>query len=135
VYKKNDGIGEDNILQNQFTAYLIRAVRNRKIQCFQQRAKLNNLETILETQASFFWPLPDDEPTDRLPVIDLLENTQLQKALHRKKERELYILFARTLHEKPFDEIAHELGLKVKTATSIYYRLIEKLKAELRGDD
>lgn len=32
MVKPNDGIGESNVLQNQFTAYLVRAVYRKKIQ-------------------------------------------------------------------------------------------------------
>jgi RNA polymerase sigma factor (sigma-70 family) len=133
----NDGIGEDNILHNQFTAYLLRAIRNRKIQYLQQKTRLQSLETALELQLPFFALRVDDgeDPLVVLPVIERLENYRLQQALKQTTERDLYILFARALMDRPFAEIALELGMKLKTVTSVYYRLIERLRKELRGDD
>jgi len=75
-----------------------------------------------------------DDLLTGLPVIDILENYRLQKALYHTKECDLLILFARVLYGQSFSEIAHDLGIKQNTVVSIYYRLIERLKTELRGD-
>jgi len=132
--EQNDRIGEDNVLHNHFTAYLMTAIRNRKINYLRQKFKLQTLELSYEVQAQFIdFPI-DDEPLLSLPVIEQLENVWLQQALLEIKEHELYILFARVLHNKPFAEISYEMGFKMKTVTSIYYRLIERLRKELRGD-
>ena len=130
----NNGISEDDILHNRFTAYLITALRNRKTQYLRQKYKLQILELSLDTPELLSELLSDGELLTGLPVIDILENCTLQKALSQTKERELHILFARVLYGQPFADIADELGLKVKTVTSIYYRLIERLRTELRGD-
>jgi len=135
--EQNDGILEDNVLHNRFTSYLVAAIRNRKISYLRQKLRLQALELSYEMQAlqALLISLPmDDEPLTGLPVVEQLENYLLQQALRQIKEHELYILFARALYEKPYAEIALELGMKLKTVTSIYYRLIERLREELRGD-
>ena len=38
MHDHNDGIGEDHVLQNQFTAYLITAMQNRKKRYLQQQS-------------------------------------------------------------------------------------------------
>ena len=132
--EQNDGTLEDNILHNRFTAYLVAAIRNRKINYLRQKLRLQALDLSIEIQAQFITLPMDDEPLTGLSVIEQLENFRLQQALQQIKEHELYILFARALHGKSFAEIALELGMKLKTVTSIYYRLIERLREKLRGD-
>ena len=133
--EKNNGIGEDNVLQNQFTAYLVTATRNRKIRYLQKNDRRRAFEVSIEMQIQVAELSKDDEPLTGLPVIEQLESHLLQKALRQAKERDLYILFARALHNKTFDDIAGDLGLKLNTVASIYYRLIERLRIELRGSD
>jgi RNA polymerase sigma factor (sigma-70 family) len=133
--EQNDGIGEDNILHNQFTAYLLKAVRNRKLQYLRQKSRVHALEVALELRIPAISAHPEEESLPGLPVIDRIENDRLRQALGQITERGLYILFGRALWDKPFAEIALELGMKLKTVTSIYYRLIERLRRELQCDD
>jgi RNA polymerase sigma factor (sigma-70 family) len=132
--ERNDGLGEDNILHNQFTAYLMKSLRNAKIQYIRQKIKLQNHETGLESLSAFIDTLVHEDSHTELSVFDQLENYQLQKALRLAHARDLYILYARVLYDQSFLEIALVLGLKLKTVASIYYRLIERLRDELRGD-
>lgn len=134
----NDGIHDDNILHSRFTAYLGAAVRNRKINYLKQNIKLQTLELSYEIQslqALHIITSSEEDPLTGLPVVEQLENFRLQQSLRQAKERELYILFARALYGRSFAEIALELEMKLKTVTSIYYRLIERLRDELRGDE
>ena len=48
------------------------------------------------------------------------------------KEKERYVVLARILDEKGFDEIADELGIGYKGVAAIYYRAIRKLKTFLK---
>ena len=132
--EQNDGIGEDNVLQNRFTAYLMAAIRNRKINYLQNKARLQRIEIALEAQFPLISISWGEDLSAGLSVIDQLESHWLQDALRQARERELYILFARALYGQSFADIAQELGLKLKTVTSIYYRLIERLREDLRGD-
>ena len=51
------------------------------------------------------------------------------------KEKERYVILARILDEKGFNEIADELGMGYKGVAAIYYRAIRKLKNILGGED
>ena len=131
----NNGIGDDNILHNQFTAYLITALRNRKIRYLQHNNKLQIIEVSLDALDLFSDKLPDDGLLTGLPVLEMIEDFRLHESLKKVKERELKILFARALYGKSFPEIALDLGMKTNTVASIYFRLIKRLKRELRGDE
>jgi RNA polymerase sigma factor (sigma-70 family) len=127
----NNGTGESNILQNQFTAYLVTAIHRRKIQYIRSKANTRQFELTLEI------PEPSSEPdmTLGLPLLEQLENARLRQALLRAKEREQAIFLAKALEDRSFTEIAVELGIGYNTAVSIYYRLINRLKKELGGGD
>lgn len=71
---------------------------------------------------------------DALPLLAQLENLLLHKALIKQKESDLYILFAKVLEERSFFDIATELDMDYKAVTARYYRMIAKLKKELRGE-
>jgi RNA polymerase sigma factor (sigma-70 family) len=129
--ERNDGVGEDHILLNQFTAYLMKAVKNRKIQYLSHKAKLSRLEKM----DAIIEPLEEFDLLSGLPVIDQLEDRRLQKALHRSNERDLYILFTKTLGCRSLAEIAKELNMGFYAVTSAYYRVLRKLRQSLEGDE
>ena len=133
---RNTGTGEDNIAQNQFTAYLITAVRRKKSTYLQAQAKLEQHEIATDFTEDC---LGDSEKSElmesRVHGSLLLENTALERALERMEARERLILFARVLDEQDFESLAAELGLTYKGVTSAYYRLIRKIKKGLGGDE
>ena len=131
-----NGIDESNDLQNQFTAYLITAVRRRKIQYFRSKTRHYNLfELTLELQEVNESDPKEPDMTLGLPLLDQLENVKLCLSLANAKERELYILLGKALENRPFTEIAAELGIGYNTVASIYYRMLNRLIKELGGDE
>jgi len=72
---------------------------------------------------------------NNLPLFEQLENMKLRKFLEQAKERDLYIFLAKALEGRSLSEIAEELGIEYNTAASVYYRMIKRLKKELRGDE
>lgn len=48
MYKRNDGLTDDHILQNQFTAYLHNAVHNGRIDYLYKQNKPQRIEIMLE---------------------------------------------------------------------------------------
>ena len=128
--------GESNDLQNQFTAYLITAVRRRKIQYFRSKSRQYKLyELTLELQEQYEDDPEEPDMTLGLPLLDQLENVKLRQSLANAKERELYIFLAKALENRSFTEIAAELCIGYNTAASIYYRMINRLIKELGGGD
>ena len=129
----NDGISEANILQNQFTAYLMTAVHRRKLQYLQDHASKRKYELPLDSFQELEGADINRDMADRLPIIQQFDNLKLHDALSRARERDLKILYMKVLEDKSFVEIAEETGLEYNAVKSSYYRLIEKIKAQLGG--
>jgi len=135
MWERNDGIGESNILQNQFTAYLVAAVHRRKIQLIRSRMLQQRYEILLELQENL---MPYPEKTDMmvgLPLMEQIENMKLRQSLAHMKGRDLYIFLAKVLEDRSLADIAKSLGISYNTTASVYYRIIERLKRELEGED
>jgi DNA-directed RNA polymerase specialized sigma24 family protein len=131
--ERNDGKGADNILQNRFTAYLVKAVRNRKIQYLRAKQRHDLYE--LPFDISDFDAITHDESDllGNLSLIEQLEDFRLQQVLRQAKTRDLYIFLAKALDDRSLSDIAKELGIGLHAATSAYYRMVRKLRRELGG--
>jgi DNA-directed RNA polymerase specialized sigma24 family protein len=64
-----------------------------------------------------------------------LENTALKLALEQMKERERYIFLAKVLDDRRFEELAAELDMGYKGVAATYYRALEKIRKEMRGEE
>lgn len=135
MWNRNDGTSESNVLQNQFTAYLITAIKRRKIQYIESKTKLQQNEVPLEIQDFLNQFKMEPDMTSELPFLDQLENAKLRQALEQSKERELYIFLSKVLDERSLVEIAKELDMEYNTVAAVYYRVIKKIKNKLGGDD
>lgn len=125
---RNNNITEDEILQNQFTAYVSLAIRHRRIDYIRKLERKNCKELSLSEVEDF---MPDED--DR--VDKLLEYESLRRALHQIREKERKIVLARVIEEKPFTEIAQEMGMTYKAVTHLYYRVMKRLKVHMEGVD
>ena len=114
MYKKNNGSTEQEILQNQFSAYVKKAVHNRRIQFLTEKSRKFRFET----------PLFD---LDYL-LFDTTDHETVRQALRSIKENERRIVLERIIEEKSFGQLSDELGMSYKTVASLYYRAIKKLR-------
>ena len=131
MHFRNNGQGEYNILQNQFTRYLKTAIQRRKIDLFRIRSRVCDHECFDD-----FW---QDIPG--LITVDVYFNSPtqfdtigLEQILRQIEKRDCYIFYAHVLDERTFTELAAELGLTYKGVTAAYYRVIYKIREMLRGD-
>lgn len=133
MWQKNDGTGEDNILQNQFTSYLLTAVRRRKTAYMKETYHRQKIE--LHVGFCDFDAISgvDIDLDANLPLLDQIENPLLLQALLQAKDRERYILLARILNECSFFELSEELGISYKAASNSYYRLLERIQRLMKG--
>lgn len=129
---QNDGTGESNILQNQFTAYLKKAIHHSKIQYLSKISLQKQYETSFEIQDNKTVFQSEFEYAS-WPIIDQLDNDTFRQILEHQKKDDLYIFFAKVLENKSFVKIASELELSYRVVTMRYYRMIEKIKNELTG--
>ena len=127
MFSKNNSSDEHDILQNQFTAFVTVAVSNARIDYLRAHIRRLQRELITEEYEILF-----SEDYDYIEVLS--ENDALHQAMQMIKEKERYIVLARLLDEKGFDEIADELDIRYKGAAAIYYRTIQKLKDVLGGE-
>ena len=115
--RRNEGITESDILQNQFTAYVQTALKHCKSQYLAKESMIasHEVSSLDDTEAS--------------------ENDALHTALQHIKERERLVVTLRAVEEKSFQEIAIILGMKYSSITMIYYRALDKLRIILREDE
>ena len=128
MFTKNNGSDEHDMLQNQFTAFLTVAVSNARIDYLRARIRRLQRELVTEEYEILF-----SEDHDYIEGIS--ENETLHQAMQTIKEKERYVVLARILDEKGFDEIADELGMGYKGAAALYYRAIRKLRDILGGEE
>ena len=128
MIKRNDGISKDDICQNQFTAYVVLAVK-RKRQSYikkKQRDSEKETRTKKEAEQSEFKTAGYDMWSRMEP-----QNEKLMAAMQQLSLKERFVVVGYVLEEKTFKEIAQEIGLSEKGVASVYYRSIKKLRAKM----
>lgn len=132
MYTKNNGSGENNVIQNRFTAYLLTAIHRKKATYLGACNKRREME------------LPTD-PDDIVSVLDamvnsagdapspfpLFENDALEEALQKLSQRDRYIFLAHALYQRDFGDLASELGLTYQGVATAYHRARQKIKDTL----
>lgn len=131
MWHRNNGKEEAEVVQNQWTAYLVKAIKRRRNDYIEQISKGRTEPLPEETSGKTEYSIETYVFTG-LPVMMQLENAALFCALKGLTERERCIFLARVLDEKPFEELAEELGLSYKGAAAIYYRTIRKIKEAMK---
>lgn len=128
MIKRNNGSTEQEILQNRFTALVTVSVNRARIDYL--RKETSRTRNTYEMEDEKFALIPDE--TDF--VSSLCDSDSLLYALKQLNERERYVLLARVLEEKSFEEIADNLGLKYMGVAAVYHRTIKKLRNILGGE-
>lgn len=128
MYKRNNGLDDREILQNQFTAYVKRAVHNRRIRYLVQRDKYIRMEGNLTEIEPYAYDTRND-------IQSVMDFEALREALQSIREKERYIILARVVEEKSVSEIAAELGISYRAVTSLYYRGMRKLREVMEGGE
>ena len=127
--QRYDSQGEISALQNQFTAYLMTALKRKERDYMTKEEKLGDHESPVDFQTTQF-------PDETYSVVDdntLVGDHVLMEALGRPTARERYILFEHILNERSYDALAESLGLRYNGVASAYHRIIQKLRKELGG--
>lgn len=131
MWIRNGGKSDNDILQNQFTAYLTVATHRTKMEYMEQLiVDLKCVETLEAISNGEY--VKEDQEMSNLPIIMQLENQMLLEALQELGERERYVFLNRALGEKSFERLSIELGLTYKGAAAIYYRAIQKIRQKMR---
>ncbi len=135
MYRRNDGRGEVNSLQNHFTAYLsVAASRFKRRYLEQQNLRLSR-EPSCDFQDMAMEPAEEPDMLAGLPLTDLLENEALLQALNAMTPRDREVLLDLIVYEMKPAELARKLGLSYQGAMSVYYRAKRKLLEKVKGGD
>lgn len=132
MWIRNGGQTDNEILQNQFTAYLAVATHRTKMEYMEQLIMdLKCKENLDAINSSDY--VKEDQEISNLPIMMQIENQMLLEALQKLGDRERYVFLNRALGEKSFERLSIELGLTYKGTAAIYYRAIHKIKQKMRG--
>lgn len=142
MFFKKGSKGDGSLLQSSFTAYLVVAVRRRKKEIIQARIRHDEREVYVDLEECFFTMSGTDASLEDL-ICDnptsfddmYFENKELERALWTLTERDRYVLFAKAMADRSFEELAAELGISYKGITAAYARAIRKLKKEMEDAD
>lgn len=131
--RQNDGKGKITAVQNQFTAYLLVAVRRQKFAYIDKQNKLNGREISVDYQLVQFADNSIENNQCMGTPMQQIEDAALMRALEQLTARERYILFERVLGERSYKELSGSLGLRYNGTAAAYRRVIQKLRKELGG--
>lgn len=135
VWHRNEGQNPDEVLQNQFTAYLLSAVHRRRAAYIDAKVKENQISSLNEKICEGREFDLDREALKSFPLPMRLQNEKLYRSLSELSERERYVFFNRALDGKSLDELALEIGLSYKGVAAIYYRTMQKIKKKMKGEN
>ena len=128
MIKRNNGLTEQEILQNRFTALVTVSIERARIDYL--RKEKSRTRHMYDMEEEKFALISDGSDF----VSELCDSDSLSYALNQLNERERYVLLARVLEEKSFEEIADNLGLKYMGVAAVYHRTIKKLRNILKGE-
>ena len=123
---RNDGTSKEDICQNQFTAYVVLAVKRKRQAYIKKKIRDKEKQTKTEKELSKLGIEGDDV------WIGLeIQNEELVDAMQQLKPKEYVIVVEYVLKRKSFREIAQEMKLTERTVASLYYRSIKKLRTKM----
>ena len=123
---RNDGTSKEDICQNQFTAYVVLAVKRKRQAYIKKKIRDKEKQTKTEKELSKLGIEGDDV------WIGLeIQNEELVDAMQQLKPKEHVIVVGYVLKRKSFREIAQEMKLTERAVASLYYRSIKKLRTKM----
>ncbi len=139
--------GKGDSTQNRFTAYLMAAIKNKRISYMDKKKQRKEREELWEQfpkghtdfEEEYHKYLVDAQNwdygsmPDREKLEQVLEERSLIRAFLNLKKREQEILIAHVFEEKGFDEIGARYGMTGKQAEMAYYYIIRKIRKVLEG--
>lgn len=123
---RNDGTSKEDICQNQFTAYVVLAVKRKRQAYIKKKIRDKEKQTKTEKELS----TRGIEGGDVWIGLEI-QNEELVEAMQQLKPKEHVIVVGYVLKRKSFREIAQEMKLTERTVASLYYRSIKKLRTKM----
>lgn len=139
---RNDGKGESNVIQNQFTAYLVSALHRKKRDVLQVWMRVSENEFsvdfqdyLLDTPNEPIFPEPIQEITSETYHKIDFENTALEQEIRNLSDLDRFVFLARVLDDRDFEDLAKELGASCSAVIARYYRIIRRIRKALEGGE
>lgn len=113
MIKRNDGISKDDICQNQFTAYVVLAVKRKRQSYIKKKQRKHEKETRTKKEA--------EQSEFRTAGYDMWsrmepQNENLIVAMQRLSFKERFVVTEYVLKGKPFKEIYSRNGTQRKSS-------------------
>lgn len=106
---RNNGISDDNIVQNRFTAYLKISIAHQKAKYLAGIYERQKQEVSYEEHSELFDRMQDDSADTYFD--NEIGNEQLCHALDKLKERDRMIVLRRAVSGESFVKIAEDMGI------------------------
>lgn len=132
MWGRNDGKTAADILQNQFTRYLVTAVKRQKVSYIRSKRQMAGREVSLEIKENERFFYAETDMLGALPLTEQLEDQGLRIALKEMRERERYILLEHVLAGRSFAELSAGLGISYKGIAAVYYRAVKKIRERMK---
>ena len=116
MVKRNSGTSKEDICQNQFTAYVVLAVKRKRQAYIKKKIRDKENQAKREEEQSNFGA-EENTVWDRLEV----QNEELVAAVQQLKPKARFIVTGYVLKGKTFKELAQETKLTERAAASTYY--------------
>lgn len=130
MWNKNNGLSDDEIIQNRFTAYLKKAIsRCRRDYLLRMEKQEILLGMFVEEIDAMF----DLEQTimRTFPIMQTMENEALLRAFEQLTERERYVIFELTVAKRTAGDLALELEISYSGVAAIRYRAMLKIRKSM----
>ena len=129
MVKRNSGTSKEDICQNQFTAYVVLAVKRKRQAYIKKKIRDKENQAKREEEQSNFGA-EENTVWDRLEV----QNEELVAAVQQLKPKARFIVTGYVLKGKTFKELAQETKLTERAAAFTYYTSHEKLRIKMEKE-
>ena len=134
--KKKNSQNQDRDIQNQFTAYLEKALYRGRLKFLERENKRKNHLVTWEPELFENIAEPNDDFLDQIFADDeqqLYENLRFLSVIQTISERSMIILQLHILYEHTFHEIGEILSLPEENVKANYYRTVKYIREKMGG--
>ena len=114
--------------QGRLSSYLTAAARNTALNHLKARLRRERHQAEPDAEAA-------DNATPEQAVLQKEQADRLRTAVDRLPDRDRTLFYRRYYYLQPVAQIAAEMGLSLRAAEGRLYRLRQRLRQELGGDD
>lgn len=139
MFNNTNGNFYGDKLQNQFTAYVERALKNNRVSYFRKHKDRNQTELLFASEDALGVHIGLDDgmtinTTDNLSLNpDFIHHEGLADELRNISEKDFTIIRLRIVYGYAYKRIGTLLGMKEEAVRVRYFRAIQKIRDNLGG--